>query len=121
MDEFSPEEVREALEPLASLISKSEKASRKLAPETWQYSMLQDNVKALRLASALIVGGIQSEAPPTRDDLDQTRGAIESMIAKTEGAQSKFSAGTSQHTLLLNRLKALRVAAVFVRSAMETE
>jgi len=33
----------EVLRPIASLISKSEKAQQKLAAGTWQYKMLQDN------------------------------------------------------------------------------
>lgn len=117
MDGFTADELREALEPIASLISKSDKACRRLAPHAWQRSMLEASVRALRLASALIAGGSDAVDGLTPDDRDQALGAIESMARRTESAQSRFAAGTSQHTLLRNRLKALRVAEAVVRSA----
>jgi hypothetical protein len=48
------DELEEVLRPIDSLISKSEKAQQKLAQGTWQHKMLQDNLKALRIASALL-------------------------------------------------------------------
>src|SRR4051794_12294876 len=47
-------ELEAARGAIASLISKSAKAQRKLTPGTWQHSMLRDNLKALRFASALM-------------------------------------------------------------------
>jgi hypothetical protein len=54
----------------------------------------------------------------TPDDLRQALGALASMIGRTEGAISKFSPGTSQHTLLRNRLKALRMAESLTRTRL---
>src|SRR5919205_504880 len=51
---YTPDELQDALRPITSLISKSEKAQQRLAPGTWQHTMLQDNLKALHLASALM-------------------------------------------------------------------
>lgn len=101
-----PSEWSEALRPIASLISKSEKAQQRVAPGTWQHTMLQNNLTALRLASALM----SNEAAPTRDEIQVALPAFASMISKTEQAQGKFAPGTSQHTLLHNRLHALRLA-----------
>lgn len=97
---------REALRPLASLISKSEKARTKLRPETWQHKMLSGNIAALRLASAQMNGVVDSSP----GELREARAALASMIRKTRQALSKFAPGTAQHTLQLNRLKALRLA-----------
>lgn len=98
-----PEELR----PLISLISKSEKAQQRLRPGTWQHSMLRDNIRALRIAVALMDESADNYA---KDDLQEAVRALDLMIRRTEDAQAKFSAGTAQHTLQRNRLKALRIA-----------
>jgi hypothetical protein len=51
---YSREELVKALPPTASLIRKSEKAQNKLAQDTWQYTMLTNNLKALYLGSQLL-------------------------------------------------------------------
>lgn len=103
-------ELHEARRPLASLLSKSEKALHKLTPGTWQHAMLCSNVKALRLALALI-----DDTSPAAHNFPQTAmqdavRAIASMATKAHTAQSKFPPGTPQHTLQRNRLSALQVA-----------
>lgn len=50
----SEEEVKKALAPLKSLISKSEKAQLKLETKSWQYRMLDDNLRALKLVLPLV-------------------------------------------------------------------
>jgi hypothetical protein len=60
-DETHPTtDFEKARAPLASLISKSEKSRQKLAPGTWQYAMLNDNLKALDLASQLLNKALHS-------------------------------------------------------------
>jgi len=71
MGHYTTDELQEALRrPIASLISKSEKAQQRLSPGTWQHktekaqakfapgtsqhTLLQDRLKALRMAEALI-------------------------------------------------------------------
>lgn len=51
---FTKEELETALTPIASLISKSEKAKEKLNPDSWQHKMLGENLKALYIASELL-------------------------------------------------------------------
>jgi hypothetical protein len=53
MDDYSADELREALGPIDSLIGKSEKACLKLAPGTSQHSLLRNRLKALRIAESL--------------------------------------------------------------------
>lgn len=50
----------------------------------------------------------------TKTDMEEARLAIASMISRTEKAKAKFAQGTSQHTLLANRLEALTIASSFV-------
>lgn len=119
MHDYSDDDLRAARAPIASLISKSEKAQQKLAPNTWQYAMLQSNLTALHLASALMYGGAgDSEAfPPSA--VREALNALEAMIDRTEKAAVKFAPGTSQHTLLENRLRALRIAGAFMKAELE--
>ena len=104
---------------IASLISKSEKALQKLRPGTWQHSMLQDNLEALRIASELMNKETNSTGNFTRDDLQKALRALASMVSKTEKAQAKFSPGISQHTLLRNRLKVLRIAEALIKAELD--
>lgn len=114
MSEFSSDEIREALRPIASLTSKSEKALLKLAPGSWQHTMLRDNIAALHIASALL-SGESDGSDRALAELDEALKAVASMVQRTEDAQRKFAPGTSQHSLQRNRLKSLHVA----REALE--
>jgi hypothetical protein len=113
------DELQEARLPIASLISKLEKAQQKLAHGTWQHTMLRDNLKALYCASALMNKETNDTNIFTQDDLRQALLAFTAMITRTDTAKSKFSPGTSQHTLLQNRLKALRVAEAITNAELE--
>lgn len=120
--------MQEALRPISSLMSKSKKAQQKLMPGTWQHTMLNDNIKALRYASVLISRwsdyGDQPERDdmarkPTQDDIQEYLRALAKMIDKTEKTQARFLPGTSQHTLQRNRLKALRVAEALIEAELD--
>lgn len=117
---YTADELQEAMRPIASLITKSEKAQRKLAPGTWQHMMLQDNLEALHLASALMINEAGGADSFTRDDFQKALRAFAAMIGRTEKAQAKFSPGTSQHTLQRNRLKALRMAEASIKMALDS-
>jgi hypothetical protein len=120
LDDYTSEEVREALAPIASLLSKSEKAQLKVSPGTWQHTMLGDNIKALRIALELIGEASGDSDEPTRSDLEEAIGALDSMIDRVDNTQTKFSPGTSQHSLQRNRLKALRIARSVVTSRLDS-
>ena len=104
--------------PIASLIGKSEKAQGKLTPATWQYNMLQDNLRALRLAEALLDGRTDAAAGVASDDMQAALRALASMAAKTEPALAKFRPGTAQHSLSRNRLQALRTASALIEAEL---
>jgi hypothetical protein len=109
------DDIQVAIRPIASLISKSEKAHQKLAPGTWQHAMLRDNLEALRIASALMNGEAINRNRVTRDDLQKALVALASMISKTGKAMAKFPPETSQHSLQQNRLKALHMAETLLK------
>lgn len=54
----------------------------------------------------------------TREDLLEALQAIESTIRKCEKVQPKLKEGTAQHTLLVRRIKALRIAVVLIHAQL---
>jgi Ca2+-binding EF-hand superfamily protein len=115
---YSTAEIQEALKPIASLISKSEKTLQKLAPGTWQHTMLRDNLKALHHAYRLMGKETDGIGDLSRDDLAEAIRAFAVMISKTEKAQAMFSPGTAQHSLQRNRLKSLLIAKELVEKKL---
>lgn len=110
MHGYSREEIRDALAPIASLLSKSEKARQKVAPGTWQHAMLEGNIRALTVALPLIDDTDGDHREPAAGDLDPALVALDSMIDRVANTETKFAPGTAQHSLQRNRLKALRIA-----------
>lgn len=65
VDCYTEEDLKNALAPITSLISKSEKSRAKLAQGTWQHTMLSNNLKALHIALPLLTkasGEINAES-----------------------------------------------------------
>lgn len=54
----------------------------------------------------------------TKEELKEALRAVSSIIGKCEKAQEKFKEGTSQHTLLKNRLKAMYIAKTLITEAL---
>jgi hypothetical protein len=50
----------------------------------------------------------------TKEELTEALRAVSSIISKCEKAQEKFPSGTSHHTLLRNRLKAMYISKVLI-------
>ena len=55
----------------------------------------------------------------TKEDLEEALRAIESTISKCEKIQPKLKQGTSQHTLLIRRVKALQIASSLIKRELE--
>jgi hypothetical protein len=81
--------------------------------------MLRENLKAQNLAHSMKDAGTSGVNHPTRDDLQAALDALASMIERTEEAQGKFPPGTSQHSLLRNRLRSLRAAEAMTRAGLD--
>lgn len=56
---------------------------------------------------------------PTKNELVEALRAINSLLGKCEKVQVKFLPGTSQHTLLKNRINALRISSLLITKAIE--
>mgnify|MGYP000937838329 FL=1 len=113
------EEMEKVLRPIDSLIGKSEKAQGKLTPGTWQHTMLEGNLKALRIAFRLMSGEAGDPEEFSPDDLKEALESMDSMIKRSEKAWGKFSPGTSQYTLQKNRIHALRIASELISGVLE--
>lgn len=55
----------------------------------------------------------------TKEELEEALRAISSTISKCEKVQPKLKQGTSQHTLLIRRIKALRIALSLITKELE--
>ena len=104
--------------PIRSLIGKSEKAQQTLTPGTWQHGLLQKNLNALRLVSALMGDAGQETEAPTRQECESALCALADMISKSRRAQAMFAPGTSHHTLQRNRLRAFRAASSLIKGKL---
>ncbi|MGE5677382.1 MAG: hypothetical protein ACM3ZR_04920 [Pseudomonadota bacterium] len=51
----------------------------------------------------------------SRKELEEALGIVSSTISKCEKAQQKFAVGTSQHTLLKNRIKAMYISKALIK------
>lgn len=119
MNRYAADELAAARRPIASLLSKSEKAVEKVRAGTWQHTMLSENIAALRVGCALLDGNEERVAGVSADELERALTAFASMIDRTEGSKTRFAPGTPQHSLQRNRLAALRIAQALARSALD--
>jgi hypothetical protein len=55
----------------------------------------------------------------TKEELTDALRPIISIISKCEKAQLKFAEGTSQHTLLKNRIKAMYLSKALIEDALK--
>ncbi|WP_366922795.1 hypothetical protein MFMK1_003272 [Metallumcola ferriviriculae] len=55
----------------------------------------------------------------TKEELEEALRAIASTISKCEKVLPKLKQGTSQHTLLIRRIKALHIASSLIKKALE--
>ncbi|MDF3005630.1 MAG: hypothetical protein K0S22_2102 [Oscillospiraceae bacterium] len=70
VDCYTEEDLKNALAPITSLISKSEKAQAKLAQSTWQHTMLKNNLKALNMALPLLAKALSEINAESREQIE---------------------------------------------------
>ena len=104
-------DMKALIRPLVSLHNKCEKAQQKCQPGTWQHARLQHNREALSYALAHLRQEVPSLQSPTIAEQQAMKQTLENLCDVTEQALQKSTSGTASHTLLCNRLRALRVAA----------
>ncbi len=117
MDQYTENELEEALRAITSTLRKSEKALIKLQAGTGQHTMLERGIRAYTIAVDLIKTESESgssqgayKSQYTREELEGARQAITSFASRVEKALPKFEAGAPQHTLAVRRIKAFNIA-----------
>ena len=118
MEVFSKEVLLQAARAISSTRMKSEKAILKLKADSAQYRLTARGIAAYSLALALIAREL-GEAPEitafTKDEYEQAREAFTFATTRVESILPKFSAGTSQHTLAVRRIRAFTIAQELIR------
>lgn len=109
MNEYTPEELTEALRVVVSSIHNCEKIHPKFAAGTSQHSLLKNRLKALYISKSLIVGE-DNLTDYAKDELLGALPPITSIISKCEKAQLKFVEGTSHYTRFERILKAMYIS-----------
>ncbi len=137
-DNFTLEELDEAIRAIASTISKSEKAQLKLKAGTWQHIMTVQGIRAYYVAINLLNREVETnsrgdsfkgndvneikdanESKYMKEELEEALQTIASVIGRIEKVQPKFEEGTPQHTLAVRRIKAFRIASVLVEKELK--
>ena len=57
----------------------------------------------------------------TKEELQEALRAIDSTIRKCEKVQPKLKEGTSSHTLLIRRIKALQISSALIKQKLESQ
>lgn len=109
MGKYTIEELEEALRVVSSTISKCEKAQQKFTEGTSQHTLLKNRIKAMYISKSFI-GNENNMNKYTKEELAEALKVVSSTINKCEKMQLKFAEGTSHHTLLKNRLKAMYIS-----------
>ena len=121
MDDFIKEDMEEALQAIASMIYRAEKAKEKFAQGTSQHTLQTNRINALNIASALLAKELPvspAACDASKEDLEKALAPIASLISKSEKAQKKLAQGTWQHTMLNSNLKALYIASPLLAKAL---
>lgn len=121
MDDLIKEDMEEALQAIASMIHRAEKAKEKFVQGTSQYTLQTNRINALKIASSLIEKELSASHvadDAAKEDLKKALAPIASLMSKSEKAQKKLAQGTWQHTMLGNNLKALHIASPLIAKAL---
>lgn len=113
MDEYTTEELEEALQIVSSIISNCEKVQPKFAEGTSQHTLLRNRIKALYISKSLITDENLMDRY-TKEELIEALRPVSSIISKCEKAQQKFAEGTSHHTRFKNMIKAMHISKSFI-------
>jgi len=109
MNNYTKEEVREALQIVASASSRCEKIKPKFAEGSAQHSLLKNRIKALAIAQSLIKEERVTEKY-TIEELTAALRPVASIISKCTKAQQKFAEGSSYHTRFQKMINAMEIS-----------
>lgn len=117
MDNYTKEELGEALRVVSSTISKCEKMQLKFAEGTSHHTLLKNRIKAMYISKALITNEDVRDNY-TKEELIEALRPVSSVISKCEKAQLKFAEGTSHHTRLKNIIEAMYISKSLITDEM---
>ena len=109
MDQYTKEELVEALGVVSSTISNCEKIQPKFAEGTSQHTLLKNRIKALYISKALITDENVMEKY-TKEELIEALRPVSLVISKCEKAQMKFEEGTSNYNRFKKIIKAMYIS-----------
>lgn len=122
MEEYTKKDMEEAIEAIAVMIGRSEKAQEKFAEGTSQFTLQKNRIRALYIASALIareLAGGDVNDDYSQEDYEKAVAPIASLISKSRKAQQKVAQGSWQYTMLGNNLKALYIASLLLNREVD--
>ncbi len=123
MDDFTKEDMREALRTIASMIERSEKAQGRFAQGTSQHTLQKNRIEALYIVSSFIKKELAEQGMSdkyTKEDLEKALAPIASLISKSEKSQLKLAPGSWQYRMLKDNLKALYIASSLLTKAVSS-
>lgn len=126
MDQYTKEELQEAIRAITSTINKSEKALLKLKAGTWQHTMTVRTLKADYIAIALLNRELETDPAAgsfkgkyTKEELENALEALASVVSRVEKVKPRFEAGTPQHTLAVRRIKSLHISSALIKRELD--
>lgn len=116
MDDFTKNDMEEALRTINSMIGRAEKAQKKFTQGTSHYTLQKNRIKALYIASSLITKELTGNdvRELTEKDLEEALKPIVSLISKSEKAQKKVP----HSKMLRGNLKSLYIASPLITKAL---
>jgi ABC-type antimicrobial peptide transport system ATPase subunit len=117
MDDFTEEELEEARRALASLLHKCRKSREKLKEDSWQWKLMEDNIRAVEVVLPMLQP--EGVVDFSGDDLEAAFRALSSTLDRTEKIREKLKQGTSQWTLNKNRIRALTIALALLSQSLK--
>jgi ABC-type antimicrobial peptide transport system ATPase subunit len=117
MNGFTGEELEESHRALSSLLHKCKRSQEKLTKDTWQWRLMENNIRAIEVTLPIITSpGINDF---TKDDLELAFQTLTSTLDRTEKIREKLKQGTAQWTLNKNRIKALKTALSLIAKSLK--
>ncbi|MDR0964979.1 MAG: hypothetical protein LBM75_00455 [Myxococcales bacterium] len=109
--------MKDALQSIASMIDRSERAREKFAEGTPQHTLQKNRIHALKVARSLISENGVSIAFE-KDELKRAIAPIDSLMSKSDKALTKLAPGSWQHAMLTQNVRALRLALPLIEKAL---
>ncbi len=112
----------EAIQSIAEMIDRSEKAQIKFEPGTSQHTLQKNRIKALYISSSLVAKELAKNDATvdfTKEDLEKAVAPIASLISKSERAQTKLTPDTWQYRMLRRNLNALYIASPLLTKELD--